>query len=133
MFTTQIIFTIISLVFYQYLSTLVSKARYDFGVKAPATTGNDSFERIHRAHLNFMENLVVFIPLLWIAGVEFANNAFYFLLCALWLVCRGLFTYSYVNHFSKKKGLIGKLGLISGITALFTVVCLGVLSVIVAF
>jgi glutathione S-transferase len=127
MFTNQILFTIISLVIYQYLSVLVSQARYAHGVKAPATTGNQTFERYHRTHMNFLENLVPFIPLIWIAGLEFSQNFFYLAACIVWILGRSVFSYGYI------KNVPGKLKLISSLTAVAASIVLGILSVMVAF
>ena len=54
---------------YMVLAWLVGRARVRYGVSAPATTGNESFERVFRAHQNSLENLVIFIPAVWIFGV----------------------------------------------------------------
>ena len=40
----------------------VGKAREKYGVKAPATTGNEMFERYFRVQMNTLEQLIVFIP-----------------------------------------------------------------------
>jgi glutathione S-transferase len=40
----------------------VGKARGKYGVKAPATTGNEIFERFFRIQQNTLEHLVGFIP-----------------------------------------------------------------------
>jgi glutathione S-transferase len=40
----------------------VGKARGKYGVKAPATTGNEIFERFFRIQQNTLEQLVGFIP-----------------------------------------------------------------------
>jgi len=44
----------------------VGRAREKYGVKAPATTGNEHFERAYRIQLNTMEWALVFLPTLWI-------------------------------------------------------------------
>jgi glutathione S-transferase len=46
----------------------VGVARTRYGIRAPATTGNDIFERYFRAQQNTMELLVMFIPSLWLAA-----------------------------------------------------------------
>jgi len=46
----------------------VGKARTKHGVKAPATTGNEDFERVFRVHQNTLEQVVLFVPALWIFG-----------------------------------------------------------------
>lgn len=45
-------------------------AREKSGVKAPATSGNDHFERLYRVHHNSMELLIIAIPSMWM----FANH-----------------------------------------------------------
>ncbi len=45
----------------------VARARVRYGVKAPATTGSDPFERIFRVQMNTIEHAVVFLPALWMA------------------------------------------------------------------
>ncbi len=51
----------------QYLmfGSLVGQARGKFGVKAPAVSGNEHFERIYRVQMNTLELLVVFLPALY--------------------------------------------------------------------
>jgi len=41
---------------------LVGQARGRTGVSAPATSGNEEFERYFRVHQNTLEQLVVFLP-----------------------------------------------------------------------
>lgn len=41
-------------------------AREKDGIKAPATSGNEHFERLYRVHHNSMELLVIAIPSMWI-------------------------------------------------------------------
>jgi glutathione S-transferase len=48
---------------------LVGRARTKFGVKAPATTGNENFERVFRAHQNTLEMMVLFLPSIWLASI----------------------------------------------------------------
>jgi glutathione S-transferase len=50
------------------LGAMVGKARGKYGVKAPAVSGPDGFNRIFRVHQNTMEGLVVFVPAIWIFG-----------------------------------------------------------------
>jgi glutathione S-transferase len=69
----------------QYLifGSLVGKARGQYGVKAPAVSGNEQFERVYRVQMNTLELLVVFIPALyaaakyWPGGVVAAAGAVY--------------------------------------------------------
>ena len=46
----------------------VGGARVKFGVDAPAISGNPDFERVFRVHANTVEQLVIFLPGLWMFG-----------------------------------------------------------------
>src|SRR3954447_5674348 len=48
--------------------------RGKYKIQAPAVTGHPAFERAHRAHINTVENLVVFVPVLWIASVFYGGQ-----------------------------------------------------------
>jgi glutathione S-transferase len=48
---------------------LVGRQREKCGIKAPATTGHETFERYFRVHYNTMELLVVFVPAMWLFGL----------------------------------------------------------------
>jgi glutathione S-transferase len=62
------IVAIIALLQFMVFGILVGKARQDFGVKAPAVTGHESFERIYRVHMNTLECLITFLPALFLAA-----------------------------------------------------------------
>jgi hypothetical protein len=62
------IVTLLALTQYLFFGALVGKARVKYGVKAPATTGNEMFERVYRVQMNTLELLVVFLPALWLAA-----------------------------------------------------------------
>lgn len=47
---------------------LVGRARVKFDIAAPAVTGDPLFERYHRVHYNTMEQLIIFIPSMWLFG-----------------------------------------------------------------
>ena len=53
---------------YLVFGLLVGRARGLYGVKAPAVTGHPVFERYYRVQMNTLELLVVFLPVLWLAG-----------------------------------------------------------------
>jgi glutathione S-transferase len=63
------IVTVLVLVQYLVFSYNVSLARIKHGVVAPATTGHPEFERAFRIHQNTLEQLVVFVPALWLFGI----------------------------------------------------------------
>src|SRR5512141_772983 len=56
------------LVLLQYIgfAMLVGNARGKYGVKAPATTGHEVFERYFRVQQNTLELIVVMLPAMWL-------------------------------------------------------------------
>ena len=60
------IVTIIALAQYVFFAIQVGAMRAKHGVNAPAVTGHPEFERMFRIQQNTMEQLVAFIPALWI-------------------------------------------------------------------
>jgi glutathione S-transferase len=59
---------LLALVQYLLFGALVGKARGEYGVQAPATTGNEVFERYYRVQMNTLELMVVLLPAMWIAA-----------------------------------------------------------------
>ena len=78
------------------LAILVGRARGKYGVKAPATTGHEVFERWFRVHYNTMELLVVFVPSIWLFGI-YVNPQLGAALGAVYLVGRVMYVRSYVR------------------------------------
>jgi glutathione S-transferase len=60
------IITVLALMQFVYFGIRVGQMRGKHGVKAPDMTGDPEFMRMFRIHQNTMEQLVVFIPALWI-------------------------------------------------------------------
>ncbi|MGB5449034.1 MAG: MAPEG family protein [Woeseiaceae bacterium] len=61
-----VIITILALAQFVLYGIQVGSMRGKHGIKAPAVTGHPEFERMFRVQQNSMEQLVVFIPALWI-------------------------------------------------------------------
>lgn len=61
-----IIVTVLILLQYAVFGFQVGAVRGKHGAKAPATSGAPEFERMFRVHYNTMEQLVLFLPLMWI-------------------------------------------------------------------
>lgn len=60
------IVTAVALLQFFMLGFTVGRARTKYGVAAPASSGNEIFERHFRVHMNTLEQLVMFLPTLWI-------------------------------------------------------------------
>ena len=75
---------------------LVGKARAKYGVRAPATAGNEHFERWFRVQQNTLETLIMFLPALWIAA-HYWPAVWMALIGVVYLVGRGIYMISYVR------------------------------------
>lgn len=53
---------------------LAGMQRMKTGVEAPAISGNDIFERYFRVHYNTMEQLVIFVPAIYLYGTYISVN-----------------------------------------------------------
>jgi glutathione S-transferase len=60
---------VLAILEYFFFMGMVGKARGDYSVKAPATTGDEMFERYYRVHQNTLEQLVMFIPCIYFFGI----------------------------------------------------------------
>ena len=61
--------TILALLLYLAVTANVARARGKYGVKAPAVTGNEHFERAYRVQMNTLEQLAFFLPSLWLYAI----------------------------------------------------------------
>lgn len=77
-------------------SIRVGKARVKYGVVAPATTGNEIFERHFRVHHNTIELLVLFVPSIWLFA-QLISPFWAAGIGAVYLVGRPLYAAAYVR------------------------------------
>ena len=68
----------------------VGKARGRYGVKAPATAGNETFERYFRVQQNTLEQLIVFLPGLYLFS-RYLNPLIAAVLGVIYLVGREVY------------------------------------------
>ncbi len=74
----------------------VGSARTRYNVPAPATGGHAVFERYFRAQMNTLEQLVVFLPSIWLFA-RYLNAWAAAALGALFIIGRGLYFRGYVQ------------------------------------
>jgi glutathione S-transferase len=74
----------------------VGRARAKHGVAAPATTGHPVFERTFRVQMNTLEQLVVFLPAVWLFA-QFIDPRWAASLGAVYLAGRMIYFFSYVK------------------------------------
>jgi len=87
--------TALALIEYIVFAMQVGQARGRYGVEAPAITGHPVFERHFRVHQNTMEQLVVFLPALWIFAA-YASAGLAALLGLVFIAARGVYARGYV-------------------------------------
>jgi len=93
----------LALIEYTVFGMLVGRARMQYGVEAPATTGHPVFERYFRVQMNTQESLMMLLPGLVLFG--FYYNANYAAVLGLvWIVGRVVYLRAYVAD-PKKRGL----------------------------
>jgi uncharacterized MAPEG superfamily protein len=59
---------IIAVLQFFFFGAMTGNARRLSGLKAPAMTGDEGFERMYRVQMNTLETLIVFLPALMLAG-----------------------------------------------------------------
>jgi uncharacterized MAPEG superfamily protein len=95
------IVALLAIIQFIVFSMLVGAARGKYGVKAPAMTGNEHFERAVRVQMNTLEQLVCFLPALliaaayWSPGYAAATGVVY-------LIGRTLYRQAYVADPAKR-------------------------------
>ena len=81
---------------YMAIIAMVGRARAAYGVKAPATTGHEKFERFYRVQMNTLELLVAFLPALWLAAQFWSPHAVA-AVGAVYLLGRTIYARSYIR------------------------------------
>ena len=89
------VIVMLALLEYLYFGVAVGRARTRHGVDAPSVSGDEHFERFHRAHQNTLEQLVVFVPAIY-AAAYYANALLAVTLGVVWLVARAHYFRSYI-------------------------------------
>jgi glutathione S-transferase len=86
-----------------YLGTMVycARMRARHRIMAPATSGHPEFERAFRIQQNTLEQLVAFVPAVWLFSA-LVNPLFGAGLGAIWLIGRIVFAVSYARAPDKR-------------------------------
>jgi glutathione S-transferase len=109
--------TLLSLVFYFYTTTRVSKARAEFGVKVPAISGNPDFERVFRVQMNTLEWLPIFLPSLWLFAI-YVSDWIAALIGLVWIAGRIVYLVGYAQAAAKRGPGFGIQALAAGVLLL---------------
>jgi len=93
--------TMIAIFVYFWTGILVARARQRYNVKAPAITGNADFERVFRVQANTVEQMLQFLPCLWLFAVWF-GDLWAAAIGAFWPVGRIVYAISYSKAAEKR-------------------------------
>jgi glutathione S-transferase len=100
------IVTALALLQFVWFAMLVGQARGKYGIKAPAVTGNEIFERHFRVQQNTLELLIIFVPGLYLFSHYF-NPLWAAGLGVVYLIGRQLYASSYVKDPSSRSAGYG--------------------------
>ena len=116
--------TLLAVLLTLFLAGRTGYLRDKYKIAAPAITGNPAFERAQRTHMNTVENLVLFIPLLWIATIYYGGQV-PFWLGLLWIASRIVYMFGYAQQNTQMRGPGAGLGFLT----LFALLILGAIGV----
>jgi glutathione S-transferase len=98
-----VIVTVLALLQFFWFGWMVGVARSKFNIPAPATSGNEIFDRYFRVQMNTLEQLLVFLPTLWIFAT-YVSALWAAGLGAVFIIGRALYARAYVKD-PKSRGI----------------------------
>jgi glutathione S-transferase len=93
--------TIIALIVYLVLGANVARARGRYQVAAPSVDGHPAFARIYRVQQNTLEQLVLFLPALWLFALA-VGDPWAGLIGLVWPIGRILYAAAYYRDAEKR-------------------------------
>jgi len=91
------IVAVLAVLQFLYFGVLVGKARGQYGIKAPATSGHEMFDRAYRVHMNTLEVLVTLLPAMYLAG-RYWSPVMVALAGCVYLIGRFIYARAYVEN-----------------------------------
>ena len=96
------IVTALALLQFMVFGFKVAKARGRYGVAAPAVAGNPTFERYFRVQQNTLEQLIVFLPALYLFS-RYYSPLVAAALGVIYLIGREMYAMAYVKNPKKRE------------------------------
>jgi glutathione S-transferase len=88
--------TLLVLLLYFLIIGMVSSARTKYGVKAPAVTGNEQFERAYRVQMNTLEQMALLLPAMWLYAL-YSSDIGAAIWGLMWIVGRLIYVRAYLK------------------------------------
>ena len=98
--------TVSALILYFVVTINVGRARFKHKVSPPQMTGNSDFERVLRVQQNTLEQMLLFLPSLWLFS-QFISPIWGAAIGAIWIVGRILFAWGYYQAAEKRAAGFG--------------------------
>ncbi|MCW2283702.1 glutathione S-transferase [Rhodoblastus acidophilus] len=95
MFYLTALTSLATVLFYTWLGYRVARARMTYGVPAPATTGDPTFERHYRIQMNTLEWLPIQIVGLWMFAI-YVSDLGAAVLGVIWIIGRAIYARAYL-------------------------------------
>lgn len=86
--------TCFALILMNVLAINVGRARAKYKIMVPTISGNPDFERVFRVHMNTLENIVIFLPALWLFAY-YVSATWASVLGAVWIIGRVMYATGY--------------------------------------
>ncbi len=93
--------TLLVLILLSLTAFNVGRARGRYGVKAPAVTGHELFERAFRVQMNTLEGVVLMFPALWLYAM-FVGDRGAGVMGLIWLAARTWYAIAYLQDPAKR-------------------------------
>ncbi len=93
--------TVLSLLLYFAVTANVGRARAKYKIAAPQMSGDPNFERVLRVQQNTLEQLILFVPALWLFS-WFVSPVWGAGIGAIWVIGRILYALGYYQTAEKR-------------------------------
>ena len=93
--------TVAALIVYFVVTINVGRARAKYKIMPPAMPGNPDFERAVRVHENTLEQLIAFLPALWLFSV-FVSPIWAAAIGGVWVLGRIIYAWGYYQAAEKR-------------------------------
>ncbi len=101
MFAWTSLVTSLTLLVYLILTINVGRARAKYKVPVPQMSGDANFERVLRVQQNTLEQLIFFLPSLWLFSF-YVNPLWGAIIGAVWVVGRIVYAWGYYQAAEKR-------------------------------
>ncbi len=129
MFLGPSLVTLSALLVYFIVTINVGRARFKYKVPPPAMTGDPNFERALRVQYNTLEQLVFFLPLLWLFSY-YLSEFWGTILGGIWVLGRIIYAWGYYQEAEKRAPGFAISSLSTMLLLLGTLIALGSLLIV---